>query len=418
MIKRQTHSLLTTLGRLFKFDALYLAKGGFWIAFDIITATLLSFITTYFLGNKLPPEIFGQYKYIQSLLGIFLAFSLTGLSPAVVRSVARGKKEVFFSAYNQAVKWNIPFLIITIGASIYYFYNKNIDFGLSLLIIALANYLLKIFEVFSATLNGEKNFRLLTLYQFYGNLFGTFTLSSAIFFSQSIFFLITAFFAPRVIISFIGYALTRKRLITQNISPVTTKETQESQDLSFHLTFINGIAAIADKIDGVLVFQFLGATQLAIYNFTTLFPNYFQSVAKKLMSLLIPRFAARDRRDVKSNLLKKETLFFIPLITIFLFYLYSADFLIRFFFPLYQNSIYYSKLYAVTILLSSVVPISFFDSQRRILDKYKLTTYSSVIKILFLVIGVYFFQIPGLIFARIFSKLAGWVLLILFIRKI
>src|SRR5690606_14131318 len=57
-----------------KVDMVYLASGNFWLTTNRVVGIGTGFMLTLAFANLLPPEIFGQYKYILALAGIIGAF--------------------------------------------------------------------------------------------------------------------------------------------------------------------------------------------------------------------------------------------------------------------------------------------------------------------------------------------------------
>ena len=71
-------------------DMVYLAKGGFWTGVKRVFGIPLGIGLSIALANLLTPEDFGVYKFVLAFAGIITAFSLTGMSTAVMQAVAQG----------------------------------------------------------------------------------------------------------------------------------------------------------------------------------------------------------------------------------------------------------------------------------------------------------------------------------------
>ncbi|HEX9608834.1 MAG TPA: oligosaccharide flippase family protein, partial [Candidatus Paceibacterota bacterium] len=91
-IKRAAYNVLRKSERYTKTDMVYLTKGGIWLSISQGVAMVTGLLVAIAFANLLTPETFGTYKFVLSLAGIIGAFSLTGMSTALIRSVANGQE--------------------------------------------------------------------------------------------------------------------------------------------------------------------------------------------------------------------------------------------------------------------------------------------------------------------------------------
>ena len=73
-----------------KTDMLYMAHGGSWLTFAKAVGMASSLLLAAAMANLIPPEVFGNYKFVLSATGIIGAFSLTGMGTAIIQAVSRG----------------------------------------------------------------------------------------------------------------------------------------------------------------------------------------------------------------------------------------------------------------------------------------------------------------------------------------
>src|SRR3989338_4699467 len=66
-LQDKSSGILRSIGRIFKFDAVYLARGGSWMTLSFVVGTLCSIVTMIAFGNLLPKETYGTYSYLLSL---------------------------------------------------------------------------------------------------------------------------------------------------------------------------------------------------------------------------------------------------------------------------------------------------------------------------------------------------------------
>ena len=81
-----------------KTDMLYLASGSFWYVAGQVITSLSTLALAVAFANLVSPEVYGTYKYVLSLAGIFSIASLPGISTAIARAVARGNESVIHAA--------------------------------------------------------------------------------------------------------------------------------------------------------------------------------------------------------------------------------------------------------------------------------------------------------------------------------
>src|SRR3989344_4253037 len=117
-------------------DMLYLASGGFWYSVGQAVASLSALALAIAFANLMSPEIYGTYKYILSLAGIFSIASLPGVNIAIARAVARGNESVIHVATRSRILHACAGSILALAGSAYYLFNGNVMLSIALLIIA------------------------------------------------------------------------------------------------------------------------------------------------------------------------------------------------------------------------------------------------------------------------------------------
>lgn len=80
---------ITALGNRFGFDAHYFAKNGALVTFSHAISILKGIITGYLVTRLFPPAMYGEYRFVMSVLGFTGFIGLPGLSSAIASAVAR-----------------------------------------------------------------------------------------------------------------------------------------------------------------------------------------------------------------------------------------------------------------------------------------------------------------------------------------
>lgn len=389
-----------------KTDMTYLVKGGLSLTSGQFSSSLITLVSAIIISRILPKEIYGNYKYILSLVEIASILTLTGLGTALVRSVAQGQEGTLKEFYKLNLFWSIlPAAALTI-ASIYYYLQGNQLLSFSLLAGGLTLPFIDSAELYKAFLNGKKLFKFMSLAQFLRTLFSTSIVLLVAFLTGDPVYMAIAFFTSHlIIVNFLYYFTLYKFKPNNSID-------KDAKNLGKHTTFINLFAIISDQLDNVLVFHYLGATPLAIYNFASAIPQTMQGFIKQLGFLATPKFAENtsnsNTEKTKKTLLRKTFVLFLATIPIVVFYWLAAPYIFKILFPDYMDSVFYSQIYTLSLLINSSIAIAFLDAHKAIKEKYILSIISNSLKIPLMILGTIYYSIPGLIFTIIIAKIIGY----------
>lgn len=84
-------SLLTALGTRFRFDAHYFAKHSFFVLLGQVVSFLRGIVSGYLVARFFEQEIYGQYQFILSVMGMIGILAIPGMSTPVARAWSRGE---------------------------------------------------------------------------------------------------------------------------------------------------------------------------------------------------------------------------------------------------------------------------------------------------------------------------------------
>ena len=401
-IRNKTKTVLLWSQRYTKTDMLYLAKGGFWLTSGNIVSIILAFFLAIVSANYLPKELFGTYKYVISMASIFLVFSLrSGMETSLTRSVARGYNGSLIPAIKASVKWGTTSGLISIAVAFYYFLHQNTVLGYAFLIIAGFLPLKDNLSLYLSWLTGKKNFARFSAYNIANQIISSATLILAIIFTQNLFLILLAYFAPRVAVHTILLIKTNREI------PKDAKQDPETISYGIHLSVIRILSELAGQLDNILVWNSLGAAPLALYSFATAPTNQMRSLLKGgIFPLSFPKLAQRTVDELKKTLPRKLFIMLGFIAAIVTAYIFAAPYLFKIFFPRYMDSVFFSQIFALTLLflprgiLTDAIVIH--ASTKKV---YFFTLSSAVIKIVCLVILVHLFGILGAVFAYIVTEL-------------
>lgn len=393
MDKLRKHGVngLHWLERYFQTDMVYVAKSGFWLTVGQIIAVILAFGLSVFFANYISKDVYGQYKFILSATGILGALSLSGMGTVVVQAIAKGKEGMLKAAVYTTLKWGLIILVVGLGSSIYYFTHGNLVLGFSMLIASVCLPLMNSFGLYGGYFSGKKNFRLSTMYWIVSQTILTIGIVVVAFLTKNALALVGVYFALSTISAVWCYfhVISKYQLNTET-------------DYSFvtygkHVSFMNFFSALANQLDKILVFHYLGAANLAIYAFSQAIPEQIKGSFKNLFNIALPKYAVLEDRDLRKSILKKT--WQLTIITVFIVagYIILSPFVFKFFFPKYLEAVGYSQIYILGLMAIPGISLfsTYFQIKKATRTMYKLTTANNVVTIILTIVLIYNFGLKG-----------------------
>ncbi len=384
----------------------YLARGGFWNILSQILVSASTFLLAVAFAHLVSKEAYGQYKFILSLASILGTFTLTGLGTAVFQSVSQGYEGTLRDAFWKNIQWSALFFLLALGASIYYFVHGNQTLGIAMLIIGSFSPVLSSTNLYNAYLGAKKDFRRSAIYfNIIGNLVPSLCIFGAILLTQKPLLLVLVYFASNTLIGIILYI----RIL--HIYKPNKQVDKEVLSYSKHLSFLGILGALADNADQILVFHYIGAAELAVYNFAIAIPQQFKGPLKGLAGLMFPKFVERDDRDIRHGMKNKMVLLFLFAIIMMVAYIFAAPYIYHFFFPKYSDSIFYSQLFSLSLVWIVAIPTeTYLVAKKKIKQQYIGSISASLFQIAIFAIGVIWGGLLGLILAQIVTKIVQTVI--------
>ncbi|MBI2618370.1 oligosaccharide flippase family protein [Candidatus Kaiserbacteria bacterium] len=412
-LRNKTYRFLRWTETYARTDMLYLVKGGSWLTLGQGAGTLTGLVLAIGFANLLPKEVYGNYTFILALAGIVGTFTLTGMRSAITRAVAKGFDGMLQVGFRESMKWSILMVIAALAGALYYFFNKNNVLGISLLIVGTFSPLMISAALYSGFLNGKKDFKTGTIFNIYTNAIPAVFLLPTIFFTHNIIIIVFVYFVSHTAVNVFFYAQTLKKYEPEPDIDVSTIT------YSKHLSLMNVLSTVADYLDKILVFHYLGAAQLAIYAFAIAVPTQLRGLLRNINSLLLPKFAEGEKKTIQKSLYGK-VLRVALISSVFVgAYIVVAPFIYQLFFPQYLDSVFYSQLFSLIIIPAtmSIVSSSFLEAQREQKLLYIINITSPLIRIGLLLVLGYFYGIIGIILAVVISKTISFFMIAILARK-
>ncbi|TSD05050.1 MAG: polysaccharide biosynthesis protein [Parcubacteria group bacterium Greene0714_7] len=396
-----------------KTDMLYLARGGFSSAIIQVAGITVSLLLAVTVSHFVPKESYGVYKYILSIVGILSLFSLNSIGSAVFQSAAQGFDGVLARAFWDNIRWSVAVFAGTLLLATYYFFMGNNTLGAGILIGGALSPILASASLFSSFLGGKKDFYRQALYGVIDVTVPVLIFIGIVMLTSNPIVLVTTFFITNTVAALYFY----RRTIEVYRSHVHIHD-ENMLSYSKHLSFMGIINGVANYIDQVLIFHFLGGAQLAVYNFAIAIPDQLKSPVKNIASILQPRFVEYSAREIQKNIGRKILLMFVGSVGVTVLYIIVAPDIFHMLFPKYAEAAKYSQLYALWMLTIAADPMATYLVARKLTSElYVNTTVYSVFQLVGITVGVLLWGIAGVIIARIVTRIAMLATNVLLYRR-
>ena len=350
-LRKKTYNLLRKSEKFFKTDMVYLAKGGAWLTLGQAVASLSAFLLAIAFANLLPKETYGMYKYVLSIMSILVIPTLTGINAAVTQAVARKYEGSFIPAIKTKLKWGVWGGIAGLLLALYYYANGNDTLAISFLITALFVPIMDTLGIYGSFLNGKKLFKHSTLYYSISRIISLAILIITIFFTNNLFLILLAYFIPWTALRLIFLLVAIKQF------PPNTKEDTKTISYGKHLSLVGVAGSISTYLDNILLFHYLGAAQVAVYAFAFAPVDQIRALYKNIPTLAIPKLSNRSFKEINTILYARLIKLTLLGVVIALAYALIAPHLFKLLFPKYLDSIFFSQLLAIILVLR--LPLSF-----------------------------------------------------------
>jgi len=375
-MKQLIINIIYKLQKYFKIDFFYLIKGEVWLILGKAINTVVVFATAWAWANWIDKEIYGNYQYILSLIGIVSIFSLPEMETAIIQAVARNFEGSFIKGFKVKLKWGLFGSLLTLIIAGYYFLQGNINISLALLVVALFLFIFNASLAYTGFLTGKRLFNIQVKYDSITQviagvlMFLTLFLIKKFFFNWPIhiilFLIISVYFISRTSLRFFFFIRTKTRFLPN------TKEDPKTISYGKKLSFSGVIDILSSSLDKVLLFHYLGAVELAVYAFAVLVPQQINVFLKHINALTLPKFVVRSKDEIRETFLKK--VFYLSILISFLVivYILIAPFIYQIFFPKYLDSVAYSRIFALSIIPSSFSIGAIFRAKMMIKQIYQI----------------------------------------------
>lgn len=385
--------------KLFSFDKQYVFHGGFWLLTGHVATVLTVFLTSYIFANYLSPEIYGEYKYLISLGSLLTTFSLTGAAIAISQGAAKNIPGFFSYTAKLSLKYGLFVSGLAATGSAYYYLNENLSLSLGLLIIALLQPFFNNSSLIFSYLQGSQQFKLSTK----AHIIKTFTVSVAVIITLLLQSALYTFLVFLLISIATGYSITF--FYRPKEEALAEEEGKKLISYAKHASVRNILSSIAGQLDKILIFQNLGAVELAVYAFAVAVPEQLKGITKTVEKLLLPRYAKHSLNNIKNKIYIKSVIYGIFMIFIISCYIFIAPIIYKTLFPAYTESVFLSQIYSMSMLFAlASIPATTLQSKTKEKELYQLQLSTALVQITSLLFFISFYGLLGVVISKFVTR--------------
>ena len=394
-LKQPIRKILHWIQRYTKTDMVYVARGSFWMMVRQGVVSLLSVGMAIAFANLLPQEVYGAYKYVLSVAVLLAITTLSGINTSLTRSVAQGFDGTVARALSTRMRWGLIGTALAFVGVAYYGWQGNMTLATVFIVVALFVPLKSSFSVYRSYWQGKKRFDVFAKYAIIQELIATVPLLIALFLTDELLLIVGTYFCAQTVASAVLYAVTVRQIQSHRVD-------ETSNTLGKHLSFSGVLHTVANNITDIILWHLLGPAAVAVFTFATRPPMELRRLFTQAFPIALPKFSQRSKEDIQRTLLPKIGMLYLVFIPVIILYILAAPFLFQWLFPQYINAVFYSQLYALTILFA---PLSLFGIVFQALGKtreiYLLSIASSVLIITCLLIFVPWLGLLGAVIATL-----------------
>jgi O-antigen/teichoic acid export membrane protein len=194
--------------------------------------------------------------------------------------------------------------------------------------------------------------------------------------------------------------------IVKIYKPDNTKVDEGVIGYSKHLSVVGMIAGLANNIDQILIFHYIGPAALAVYNFALAIPSQIKGPIKGIAGLIFPKYVEREDHDIKAGMRSKYLMVFLGSAIIIAIYILAAPYIFHIFFPKYMDSVLYSQILSLSLLAMVSIPTEiYFVAKEKIKEQYIVNVSIPIIQIVLMVWFILWMGILGVVIARVIIKI-------------
>jgi O-antigen/teichoic acid export membrane protein len=411
-LPQPAHRALNSLGRFFKMDMHYFARGTAWSTLSQIATVFATISLSVVLSHHIPKEAYGEYKFVLSIVSILCIFSLASLGGAVMQSVSRGFDGSLAEGFKANIRWSFAVFVGALAVALYYFFNGNNTLAIGVLLGGCLSPFIASGSLTLAFLTAKKDFARLAIY---GSIIGSCVPALALILtalvSKSSLVLVSVYFISNVLTDLFLYWY-----IVRIYRPDPRTSDPHMMSYAKHLSFMGVLGGVSSNLGQILLFHYVGPVQLALYAFAIGIPDQIKGPMKNLDGMLQVRFVNHENQNIRDNMRNKSLLLLAFALVCIGIYIPLAPYIYHLLFPAYMEAVPYSQVYILSLLGLPLSPAgSYLAAKKLIKEQYIANMSIQFLQIALMAVGVIYWGLWGLVWSIVAVRiLSGFIWYILY----
>lgn len=388
--------------------------GGNWNALGALISIFLSIATSIVLAARLPQEIFGLYKYAYTIVGFFSAFTLSGIQTTLLHNAARGNGNMLIAARALYIRNAVPYMIcIALYASYALYSGNGIAFAGTIFIGGIGLIATNAAGMYMSILAGKELYRTgVKISAIIATCQAIATICAALITNNiATITTVSLFFT---LLPTIYFYHTHKTHYGAEPSVNTIADMEKESRL---LTGTHIAAALSNYGDKIIVFNMLGAANLASYAIADDIVVFGRGIIKSYVSTHIPRIAREKMKSTSFLITLMQSMAYGALLCGA--YWIIAPHALGYFYGAYANAGRYAAM--LSVILIFIAPLTYmayiFQAWKMIRAIYISTITTHLFRIPGYALGAFYFGVEGIIVAHIITYAGSMALSIILIKK-
>ncbi len=377
-----------------KTDMVYLASGSFWLIGSQAINFILAFTLLWTFANFVSKEVYGEYRFLLTIVSILALTSLSGTAVALTHSVALGKRATFYPLLQARIRYGLIGSLGAIIGAAYYFWQGNNGLAQTFALIALFVPFIESYTLYAAYLNGVKDFRLISILHTLQRIATVGALVTAVMLTQSVFWILCTYLVTMTLSFRIAQAWSLRT------HPVNEICDDTALPYAKHLSLMSIIRSGAQHLDRVALWYLAGPVAVAQYVVAIALPNELNAAFGQISRLALPKMSARSKKELQQSMIRKLMVYILAMLPVIILYVLMAPPLFTIFLPQYIDSIFYSQLAAILIIAAPLSLLTqYFYATKHTSALYIMNTLEPIVLIAFYVLLIPLYGIVGVIAA-------------------
>ncbi len=391
-------------------DVVYFFQNGLWTLAGQIAVSVAALVMTVAISRALSPVDYGIYRYVMTLIPVFLLATLPNMGNAVTVAIAQQKEVNISGALRAKIRWGFLATGVGILMALYYYFTQQPLLAITIGFAALCIPFFDTFSLYKFILQGKHDFKTAAIYQSLNRIIAATCVVVVIFFTRNVVVLIATILLSQIVSQWYFWHKTTTH-IPKSISNI------DVTSYGKHLSILGILTTIGAQIDKLLVWFLFGPVSLAVYSIILAIPLEGTRLLESLAAIVLPRFSTIqwDNHEKRLFVVKRILLISLPMFLGAGLYILLAERLFSILFPAYLSHVFLSQLASLVII---TVPLGDLAAQAFIAwGKIKTLIWVACIEIVILLVGMFFAaqltSLPFALFTLITKELFVFLALIL-----